>query len=177
MSKPLTPEEVDRYRLIIEGRKGHIENRDWADRDIAALLATLDAARLSHDRGADAEERSLALSALGEAVRDAAMLRHENVTIQAPLARYLMALLSVPAPTLPALDAARDRLLDAISGERQHWHRVEVDPRDIDATLRYLSRLMAAARVGDWHDSIGSGPIEELNAELGELREALRDAV
>lgn len=60
--------------------------------------------RLSHDRGADAEERSLALSALGESLREAEAT-DRSVIVTQDLARYLMRALSVPAPTLPALDA------------------------------------------------------------------------
>ena len=44
----------------------------------------------------DDEEAALAFAALNEAIRDAAMLRTESVTIQAPLARYLAAALSKP---------------------------------------------------------------------------------
>ena len=40
--RPLTDEEVNRYRRIVAGRRGHTEKRDWSDRDIAALIATLD---------------------------------------------------------------------------------------------------------------------------------------
>ncbi len=36
--------------------------------------------------------------------------------------------------------------------------------------LDRLRKIEAAARlVSEWHDSIGTGPIEELDAELGEL--------
>jgi hypothetical protein len=39
-----------------------------------------------------------------------------------------------------------------------------------DSELERLRRIAEAARlVSQWHNSIGSGPIEELNAELGEL--------
>jgi hypothetical protein len=43
--RPLTFEELTRYRSIIAGRQsgGH-RIADWSDRDIAALLTTLDAA-------------------------------------------------------------------------------------------------------------------------------------
>jgi hypothetical protein len=37
-----------------------------------------------------------------------------------------------------------------------------------------VAALNAARLVSQWHDSIGSGPIEELNAELGELGDLLR---
>lgn len=40
------------------------------------------------------EEASLALTALAESVRHAAIMRTERVTIQAPLARYLLAVLA-----------------------------------------------------------------------------------
>lgn len=35
-----------------------------------------------------------------------------------------------------------------------------------------IELLELARRVSDWHDAIGSGPLDELNAELGELRRA-----
>jgi len=38
------------------------------------------------------------------------------------------------------------------------------------AEIERLRKIEAAARlVSEWHDSIGTGPIEELDAELGEL--------
>ena len=41
-------------------------------------------------------------------------------------------------------DESRTRLLDAISGERIDWHRVEVDPRDVAAVLEARASLQAA---------------------------------
>ena len=89
------------------------------------------AARLSHERGADAEAEWEALRAAmgggGIGGRARTIIDEHRPLIEAAL--------SVPAPTLPALDAVRERLTDAISGERQHWHRVEADPRDIASLL------------------------------------------
>lgn len=51
------------------------------------------------------------------------------------------------------------------------------DGRLCAAMRNALPDLLAVAEqarlVSQWHDSIGSGPIEELNAELGALRAAL----
>jgi hypothetical protein len=63
--------------------------------------------------GEDGEERSLAYAALGEAIRHAGMLRTESVTIQAPLARYLLAALRSTAPALDVEPWQRTVLEDA----------------------------------------------------------------
>lgn len=46
---PLSAEEEARYRKILAGRRDR-NGLDWTDRDIAALLATLDAARRGRDQ-------------------------------------------------------------------------------------------------------------------------------
>ena len=96
--------------------------------------------RLSHDRGADAEERSLALSALGESLREAEAT-DRSVIVTQDLARYLMRALSVPAPTLPALDALMDaehRFCVEVEGEFALEHPVERHRRQAEFILESL---------------------------------------
>ena len=64
-----------------------------------------------------------------------------------------------------------------VEGPPEAYLRGQFD-RHADATFIAFARntypealavVRAARLVSQWHDSIGSGPIEELNAELGEL--------
>lgn len=71
---------------------GLIVSREQAR--ILMVGARLDLRAATHEQTLDEEEAALAYSALNEAIRHAAVLRTESVTITAPLARYLAARLS-----------------------------------------------------------------------------------
>jgi hypothetical protein len=129
-----TPEDPLRAALISilrrlehqEGDWGHLTPESLADLLIAAGVAL---AAPPVEVGEDGEERSLAYAALGEAIRHAGMLRTESVTIQAPLARYLLAALRSTAPALDVERLARAWWASINEPEEGPWEDASVSGR------------------------------------------------
>jgi hypothetical protein len=70
---------------------------------------------------------------------------------------------------------ARFMALQAVVDRIRALSRPATPPLDVERLARAEAIVEMARLVSQWHDSIGSGPIEELNAELGELQRAVRE--
>jgi hypothetical protein len=97
----------------------------------------LDAARLSHDRGADAKVNALlALIEHGDWEESEGGTVYVGPGEVVVSVATLRAALSVPAPTLPALDADPGMAL-AGALEAAHWH---LDGEDVDRVIEELTK-------------------------------------